>query len=65
MARAMFEYSKTVLQRVSFDVSLFCRELEKALDCLLPHEIDELMIWIQSLIQEKPELKSCLIRLKK
>jgi len=31
MARAMFEYSKTVLKKVSFNTDLFCRELEKAL----------------------------------
>jgi len=37
MARAMFEYSKTVLKKVSFNTDLFCRELEKALKRLLPH----------------------------
>jgi len=45
MARAMFEYSKTVLKKVSFNTDLFCRELEKALKRLLPHEISELAIW--------------------
>ena len=39
MARAMFEYTKTVLKKVSFDATLFCRELEKALQRLLPYEI--------------------------
>ena len=31
MARAMFDYTKTVLQKVSFNSELFCKELEKAL----------------------------------
>ena len=44
MARAMFEYTKTVLKKVSFDATLFCRELEKALQRLLPYEIEELKI---------------------
>ena len=42
MARAMYEYSKTVLRKVSFNSDLFYKELEKALQRLLPHEINEL-----------------------
>ncbi|WP_347925139.1 hypothetical protein [Pontimicrobium sp. SW4] len=64
MARAMFEYTKTVLNKVSFDATLFCRELEKALQRLLPYEIEELKIFINSLIQQNPELNKCLIYLK-
>lgn len=64
MARAMFEYTKTVLNKVSFDVNLFCKELEKALERLLPYEIEELKIFIQSLIMQNPELNQCLIYLK-
>jgi hypothetical protein len=64
MARAMFEYTKTVLKKVSFDTALFCRELEKALQRLLPYEIEELKIFINSLIQQNPELNQCLISLK-
>ena len=44
MARAMFDYTKAVLSKVSFDVNLFCKELEKALTRLLPYEIEELKI---------------------
>jgi hypothetical protein len=44
MARAMFEYTKTVLKKVSFSSDLFCKELEKALKRLLPHEVKELTI---------------------
>ena len=60
MARAMFEYSKTVLKKVSFNTDLFCRELEKALKRLLPHEISELAIWLRKFTSNKPELHSCL-----
>jgi hypothetical protein len=64
MARAMFDYTKAVLAKVSFDVNLFCKELKKALTRLLPHEIEELKIWVNNLIQQNPELNQCLIYLK-
>lgn len=64
MARAMFEYTKTVLRKVSFDVNLFCKEVEKAMKRLLPYEIEELKVFIQSLITQNPELDKCLIYLK-
>ena len=59
MARAMFEYTKTVLKKVSFNVDLFCKELEKAIKRLLPHEIEELRIWLQEFTANKPELNVC------
>lgn len=64
MARAMFEYTKTVLSKVSFDVTLFCKEVKKALQRLLPYEIEELKIWIMALIRQNPQLSQCLIYLK-
>lgn len=64
MARAMFEYTKTVLKKVSFDVNLFCKEVEKAIQRLLPHEVEELKLWIITLTQENPQLSQCLIHLK-
>jgi hypothetical protein len=63
MARAMFEYTKTVLNKVSFDVTLFCKEVKKALQRLLPYEIEELKLYIFSLIRQNPELNRCLIYL--
>lgn len=60
----MLEYTKTVLKKVSFDVTLFCREVQKAVQRLLPHEIDELKVFILSLIQQNPELNQSLIYLK-
>ena len=58
----MFEYTKTVLKKVSFDPHLFCKELEKAIQRLLPYELEELKAWIQQFIQGKPELNHCLIK---
>ncbi len=60
MARAMFEYTKTILKKVSFDADLFCRELSKALDRLLPYEIEELRLWLQKFTANKPELYVCM-----
>ncbi|MBT8288044.1 MAG: hypothetical protein HKN00_11740 [Flavobacteriaceae bacterium] len=64
MARAMFEYTKTVLHKVSFDVHLFCKEVEKAMQRLLPYEIEELRIFILALIRQNPDLQQSLIYLK-
>jgi hypothetical protein len=64
MASTMLEYTKTVLKKVSFDVTLFCREVQKAVERLLPHELEELRLFILSLVQQNPELDSCLIYLK-
>ncbi|WP_445748321.1 hypothetical protein [Polaribacter sp.] len=64
MARAMFEYTKTVLQKVSFNSELFCKELEKALQRLLPYEINELTIWLKQFTANKPELFVCMTLVK-
>ena len=41
----MFELSKNILQKVSFDKVLFRKELTKAFKCLKPEEKALLMIW--------------------
>tara|TARA_R110002049_G_scaffold67310_4_gene174939 strand:- start:9133 stop:9327 length:195 start_codon:yes stop_codon:yes gene_type:complete len=64
MARAMFEYTKTVLKKVSFNSELFCKELKKSLDSLLPYEVDELTIWLRSFTANKPELLVCMTLVK-
>lgn len=56
MARAIYEYTKTILKKVSFNIDLFCRELEKALSRLLPYEINELIIWLKKYTVNKPKL---------
>lgn len=60
MAREMFEYTKEVLKKVSFNSELFKKELEKAVVRLLPFEIKELYIWLQKFTHNKPELYPCL-----
>ena len=64
MANSILEYSKTVLRKVSFDVKLFCKELKKALDLLLPEEAEELRIWLEHFVTDKPELRHSLIYLR-
>lgn len=56
MGRAMFTYTKKVLESVSFDPLLFYKELEKAVKSLLPYEIEELKEWLVNFTKEKPEL---------
>ena len=65
MARAMFEYTKTVLKKVSFNSELFRKELKKAVSRLLPYEINELKIWLNEFVHGKPELEGCLLLIKK
>ena len=61
MGRQILVYTKSILERVSFDVVLFCKELEKATRVLLPFELDELREWLFSFTEEKPELRQCII----
>ncbi len=57
MARAFYNYTLTILEKVSFDPELFKKELEKAYQSLLPHERAELKIWLQQFLIHKPQLK--------
>jgi hypothetical protein len=61
MSKSMLGHTKNVLKRVSFDVSLFCKELEKACKVLLPYELEELVLWLSKFIKEKPELQHCML----
>lgn len=61
MSKSMFNYSKKILESVSFDSNLFCKELAKAIKMLLPYEIEQLTIWLMRYTKEKPELRQCLI----
>jgi hypothetical protein len=60
MPRMIYDYTKSVLERVSFDPVLFLRELRKAVKSLLPYEIEQLKKWLQFYTKEKPELLQCL-----
>ncbi|CAH0336232.1 hypothetical protein FVB9288_01916 [Flavobacterium sp. CECT 9288] len=61
MSKIMYDYTKSILERVSFDPALFCKELEKALKTLLPYEMELLREWLLNYTVSKPELKQCLI----
>lgn len=63
MSKSMFDYTKMILKKVSFDPVLFCKEVQKAVSRLLPHEIEELRNFILSIALQKPELKQSLIYL--
>ena len=63
MSRAMFEYTKTVLNKVSFDSTLFCKEVHNALKRHTAYEIEELKLFIQNLITYNPDLKQCMVYL--
>lgn len=60
MPRMIYDYTKKVLERVSFDPQLFIKELKKAVRALLPYEIEHLRKWLLFYTNEKPELKKCL-----
>ena len=56
MPRKVFDYTKNVLIKVSFSVSLFKKELKKASKVLLPHEYEELRLWVEHYIKRHPHL---------
>lgn len=60
MSRMIYDYTKNVLEKVSFDIKLFIKELKKAVRTLLPYEIDHLKKWLVYFTNDKPELKQCL-----
>ncbi|MDO6738601.1 hypothetical protein [Wenyingzhuangia sp. 2_MG-2023] len=56
MAREMYSYTLTVLEKVSFDTDLFISELKKASERLLPYELSELKLWLNSFVFKNPHL---------
>lgn len=64
MAAVNLEYTKTILQKVSFDARLFRRELKKALGHLMPRELRELEEWLRLYVTDKPELQNSLVYLR-
>lgn len=65
MKRAMFEYTKMILSKVSFDPNLFYKELKKAIDRLLPYEVEELKVWLDAYTKNNPELSHCKVLMDK
>lgn len=54
----MIEYAKTVLQKVSFDKSLFHKELAKFMLWLSPDESNKLFLWSLQNFEEHFEKSS-------
>lgn len=60
MPRLIYDYTKNVLEKVSFDIKLFTKELKKAVRTLLPYELEHLKKWLFYFTSEKPELRECI-----
>jgi len=45
MSLSMLEYSKLILENVSFDPALFKKELLKAIKRLMDNEAEQLLTW--------------------
>lgn len=61
MPRMIYDYTKSVLERVSFNPALFVRELKKAVKALLPYELEMLRKWLDYFTSSRPELKPYLV----
>jgi hypothetical protein len=63
MPRLIYDYTKSMLENVSFNPELFKKELKKGIKNLLPSEIEQLNNWLVYFTNNKPELKNCLTEL--
>lgn len=54
MKRNALEYTKFILEKVSFDPLLFRKEYQKAISKLVEEDVRDLRNWVQS--KFKPEL---------
>ncbi len=61
----MLAYSKTVLSKMSFDITLFKKELSKAYKNLLEDEVEELIAWVKENFGSQYVLKPIPVRNKK
>lgn len=64
MPRMIYDYTKSVLESVSFDPMLFKKELRKGIKNLLPYEVEHLNNWLEYYTNNRPELRNCLTELK-
>ena len=60
MARSVYNYTVEVLKKVSFNPTLFKKELRKSSSRLLPYEYQELIIWAKQYALNKPALQAAL-----
>jgi DNA replication protein DnaD len=59
----IYDYTKSVLERVSDDALLFRKELKKASRNLSPFEIEKLRNWLRYFTENRPELQQCIVEL--
>ena len=52
--RMIYDHTKIILEKVSIDPSLFCKELRKANKNLLPYEMEQLIIWLENFTKGRP-----------
>jgi hypothetical protein len=57
MGRMIYDYTKDILERVSFDSDLFLKELKKAERNLLPYEMEHLRNWLDYFTKKRPFLR--------
>ncbi|MCO6498977.1 MAG: hypothetical protein J5I47_01190 [Vicingus serpentipes] len=62
MAKNTLEYSKKILIKVSFDIKLFRKELAKAYQYLMEHEVEELINWVKVNFGEQYCLKPIYVK---
>ena len=60
MPRMIYDYTKSVLEKVSFDPDLFMKELKKAIKKLLPYEVEHLRNWLVYFTAQHPQLRPSL-----
>ena len=63
MARAMLDYIKSILTKVSFYPHLFSIEVKKAMQRFVPYAKEELKLFISCLILNNPDLSHCSVYL--
>jgi hypothetical protein len=61
MSKAMYEYTKSILERVSFDPLLFLQRVRKSNQNFTSYEMEQLREWLLNFTIERPELKQCLL----
>lgn len=60
MARMIYDYTKSILERSCKEKSVFIKEYKKASKVLLPHEMEKLKNWLHYFTADKPELRELL-----
>ena len=63
MARAMPDYIKSILIKVSFNPHLFSIEVKKAMQRFVPCAKEELKLFIRCLTLNNPDLSHCSVYL--